>query len=145
MTIERRGGCVCGSVRYVTQGEPERVTICHCRWCQRRTGTAFGTEVVFLETNVAFSGAPLLRYRHRSDESGRWLDSHFCGQCGTNLGLTLEAVPGIRSIPAGTYDDPAWLDPARTRFRHVFARTRRDWGDVTPLVEVHERHFRQSD
>jgi hypothetical protein len=45
--IERNGGCVCGSIRFKATGEPLRVTICHCTWCQRRTGTAFGTEVVF--------------------------------------------------------------------------------------------------
>jgi hypothetical protein len=140
--MQRSGGCVCGDVRYVTQGEAERVTLCHCLWCQRRTGTAFGTEAVFLESQVAFSGTAASRYRHISDESGRWLDSFFCPRCGSNLGLTLEAVPGIRSIPAGTFDDPSWLSPARTRFRHVFARTRRTWSELTPLVEVYEQHFR---
>jgi hypothetical protein len=39
MPIQRFGQCVCGAVRYVCSGEPERVTICHCLWCQRRTGT----------------------------------------------------------------------------------------------------------
>ena len=43
-------------------------------------------------------------YRHVSDESGRWLDQHFCGRCGSNIGITLEAVPGIRTIAAGTFD-----------------------------------------
>ena len=141
MTIERPGGCICGSVRYVTVGEPERVTICHCTWCQRRTGTAFGTEVVFRKENVVVSGEPG-RYRHHSDESGRWLDVYFCSGCGTNLGFTLEAVPDVRTVPAGTYDDPGWLDACRTPVRHVFVRTRRSWGELTPEVEVYERHFR---
>ena len=140
--MKRSGGCVCGAVRYETRGDAERVTICHCTWCQRRTGTAFGTEVVFLEGNVVFTVGEPSRYRHVSDESGRWLDQHFCARCGSNLGLTLETAPGIRSIPAGTFDDPTWLDPARIRFRHVFTRTRRSFGEVTPLVEVYEQHFR---
>src|SRR6185503_12806085 len=99
MEIERAGGCVCGAVRYVTAGEPERVTLCHCMWCQRRTGTAFGTEVVFLKERVILSGIKSGSYRHISDESGRWLEIYFCPRCGTNLGLTLEAVPTIRSVP----------------------------------------------
>jgi hypothetical protein len=142
MKLERPGGCVCGAVRYVTVGEAERITVCHCRWCQRRTGTAFGTEVVFRKENVLVSGAEPGRYRHVSDESGRWLEVYFCACCGTNLGFTLEAVPDIRTIPAGTYDDPAWLDETRAIFRQVFARTRRSWGLVTDKVEVYERHFR---
>ncbi|HKO93738.1 MAG TPA: GFA family protein [Polyangiaceae bacterium] len=142
MLVERAGGCICGVCRYVTVGEPERVTLCHCTWCQRRTGTAFGTEVVFRKENVRVSGTEPSKYRHVSDESGRWLEVCFCPRCGTHLGLSLEAVPEIRSVPAGTYDDPAWLDPATTVFRHVFVRTRRSWSDLTPEVEVYERHFR---
>ena len=67
---ERAGGCVCRAIRYVTVGEPERVTLCHCTWCQRRTGTAFGAEVVFRKENVVLSGIEPSRYRHVSDESG---------------------------------------------------------------------------
>jgi hypothetical protein len=95
------GGCVCGGVRYVAQGDPERVTICHCTWCQRRTGSAFGVEVVFRIENVALAGEALRTWRHVSDQSGRWLDQDFCSRCGANIGLTLEAVPGIRTIAAG--------------------------------------------
>lgn len=74
MSTQHSGGCVCGEVRFVCSGEPERVTICHCLWCQRRTGTAFGVEVVFRNQNVAFSGITESSYRHISDESGRWLE-----------------------------------------------------------------------
>jgi hypothetical protein len=142
MTKRWSGGCVCGSVRYTCTGEPERVTICHCLWCQRRTGSAFGTEVVFREENVAVSGIEPTRYRHVSDESGRWLDVYFCPRCGSNLGFTLQAVPGVRTVPAGTLDDPQLLSPRQTKFRHVFTRSRRTWGDLAPEVEAHERHFR---
>jgi hypothetical protein len=133
---------VCGSIRYVSVGDPERVTLCHCTWCQRRTGTAFGTEAVFQKERLRFSGLEPSSYRHTSDESGRWLEVYFCPRCGTNLGFTLQAVPEVRTVPAGTYDDPAWLSPERMKFRHVFARTKRNWSDLTSEVEVYERHFR---
>lgn len=138
----REGGCVCSGLRFKAWGEPLRVTICHCLWCQRRTGTAFGTEVVYPEERVELLGETLVRYRHMSDESGRWLDVEFCGRCGGNLGFRLEAAPGIRTLPAGTFDDTTWLSPAGQTFRQVFVRSRRDWADASPLVEMHERHFR---
>ena len=140
MPIQRSGQCVCGSVRYVCEGDPERVTVCHCLWCQRRTGTAFGTEVVFQEKNVTFSGDAPASYRHTSDESGRWLEIYFCARCGSNLGFRLQAVAGVRTVPAGTFDDATFLE--HVKFRHVFARTRRQWNELTSDVEVYERHFR---
>lgn len=143
MAERHEGGCVCGAVRYVAQGDPERVTICHCTWCQRRTGSAFGVEAVFKVENVTVLGDAQRVYRHISDESGRWLDQHFCARCGTNLGLTLEAVPGIRSIAAGTFDDPSWLKSEKIVFRHIYLRSTRNWAEVPEGVEKYEAHFRR--
>ena len=142
MSDGHEGGCVCGAIRVETTGEPLRVTICHCTWCQRRTGTAFGTEVVFEEHQVRFTGAPATRYRHVSDESGRWLDIEFCPRCGSNLGFTLEAAPGLRAVPAGIFDDPLWIRADRYKFRHVWLRSRREWSDLSDAVEKYEVHFR---
>lgn len=143
MAEQHEGGCVCGGVRYVVHGEPERVTVCHCTWCQRRTGTAFGVEVVFRSENVALEGETLRSYRHVSDESGRWLEQAFCSRCGSNLGFTLEAVPGIRTIAAGTFDDPSWISRDRYLFRYVFLRSARNWSSVPDGVEQYEAHFRK--
>lgn len=140
--IERSGQCVCGDIRYVCVGEPERVTICHCLWCQRRTGTAFGAEVVFQAHNIGFQGHAPASYRHLSDESGRWLEVYFCPRCGTNLGFTLEAVPGVRTVPAGTFDDTAFLNSKHIKFRHVFARTRCTWSEPASGADVYDTHFR---
>ena len=140
--MENEGGCVCGAVRFGATGEALRVTICHCNWCQRRTGSAFGIEVVYREDQVAVSGDTVSTYRHVSDESGRWLDVAFCGRCGSNLGFTLEAAPGIRTLSAGAFDDPSQFSPERQEFRHVYIRSRRDWSDLSDNVAVYEQHFR---
>src|SRR5262245_12870436 len=126
---------MCGAVRYVVRGEPLRVTVCHCTWCQRRTGSGFAVEAVFDQDQVELSGEAPRCHRHISDLSGRWLDMTFCGTCGTGTGFTLEAVPGIRTIPAGTFDDPSWIDADRQRFRHVFLRSARSWSIVPDNVE----------
>jgi hypothetical protein len=47
------GGCLCGSVRYRTLADPVRVTICHCTFCQRFTGTAYLVEPIFRKEDVA--------------------------------------------------------------------------------------------
>ena len=140
---EQKGGqCVCGAVSYTIVGEPKRVTICHCRWCQRRTGSTFGVEVVFEASQITINDRAVSRYRHLSDESGRWLDQHFCAKCGSNIGFTLEAAPGIRTIAAGTFNDPSWLQSDRYQRRHVFTRSAQDWAVIPDDVESHENHFR---
>jgi len=142
MSKSNRGQCVCGDVTYTVTGEPKRVTICHCKWCQRRTGSAFGVEAVFEANQIKINDESVKCYRHISDESGRWLDQYFCGKCGCNIGFSLEAVPGIRTIAAGTFDDPSWLRSDRYQRRHVFTRSAQDWAVIPDFVESYEKHFR---
>jgi len=141
MSNRHEGGCVCGSVRYVTTGDPLRVTVCHCTWCQRRTGTAFSVEPVFHDKQVEFTGGTLTQYRHISDESGRWLDLEFCPKCGTTIGFTLEWRPALRVIDAGTFDDPSWIDADRYQFRYIFLRSAQKWSSVPEGAEAYEKHF----
>ena len=110
MSTKHEGGCVCGAVRYETQGDPMRVSVCHCTWCQRRTGSAFAVEPVFQMEQVVVSGPPLSRYRHISDSSGRWLELAFCPTCVTNIGFVTERAPDLQFIDAGTFDDPTWIN-----------------------------------
>jgi hypothetical protein len=141
MASTHGGGCVCGAVRFVTNGEPLRVTVCHCTWCQRRTGSGFAVEPVFNADQVQVSGGPISRYRHVSDESGRWLEQEFCTKCGTTVGLTLEWRPGVRLIDAGTFDDPSWISADRHQFRYIFLRSAQKWSNVPPGADQYEKHF----
>ena len=45
-----QGGCLCGDARYKVSTSPLRVTVCHCRFCQRFTGSAFLVEPIFGKT-----------------------------------------------------------------------------------------------
>lgn len=140
-TTRESGGCVCGAVRFETVGNPQRITVCHCLWCQRRTGSAFGVEVVFPLSDIHFSGVAVAKYRHRSDESNRWLDMFFCPECGTNLGITLEVRRDVRTVPAGAYDQPEWLDRSGAEIRHVYTRSKRHWGNLSDELKTYEAYF----
>lgn len=136
------GGCLCGQVRYRTAGLPSRITVCHCRWCQQRTGSAFGVECVFALEDVQLQGDAPRSWRTVSDESGRWLERDFCGHCGTPIGLRLEAVPDIRSLALGSFDDTSWRNAEGIAVRHVFMRSAIGLVAVPAHMERYERHFR---
>jgi hypothetical protein len=67
------GGCLCGDIRYRAHEPPLEAIVCHCKFCQRRTGAAFGVEVFFAVDQVEFVGSPLKTYQHTSADHGRWL------------------------------------------------------------------------
>ena len=103
------GGCVCGAVRYRARNAPLRTSACHCTFCQRRTGSAFGMGAFFKDEDVELSGIARTTYEHRSDESDRSLKMEFCPRCGTTVTWTAEAMPGARALAIGTFDDPRWI------------------------------------
>jgi len=43
--MEIKGGCLCGAVRYTAEADPTNATVCHCRDCQKFTGSAFAVLV----------------------------------------------------------------------------------------------------
>lgn len=132
MSDIHEGGCACGAVRYRTSAEPQRVSLCSCTWCQRRTGSALGISVYFNEADVEFLQGTMRAYRLQSD-AGRWLESEFCETCGTTVTWTLEFLPGFRGIAGGTFDQPTfWYQPQR----YVFARSKPEWLEIPDGVDV---------
>ena len=123
------GGCVCGEVRYKVHAEPSIVVVCHCEWCQRRTGSAFAVIPKFEMPEFELCSGELKTYRE-INEYGRWLDLGFCVNCGTNIGFTQERRPTARAIDAGTFDDPSWITPSKHEFRYIFTRTNHDWTNI---------------
>jgi hypothetical protein len=103
------GGCLCGRVRYSTQGEPIRSGICHCRNCQRYTGSAFEAFIILPTTSVHIMGE-LKTFEHLAD-SGRSVHRCFCPSCGSGV-VNIDPTHGVTIILAGTLDDPAEFEPA---------------------------------
>jgi hypothetical protein len=125
MSEAHEGGCLCGAVRYRSTGQPVRATVCHCTFCQRVTGSAFGLWVTYRKENVAITGE-YATYEHRSDESGRWIKMEFCPRCGTSFGATFERSPELRSQLGGTFDETGWIGVTR----HIWTRSAQPWVPV---------------
>lgn len=103
------GGCLCGKIRYSADAEPRFVSLCHCRDCQKFTGSAFATVIAWPKTAVAVTGA--LKGFTKLGDSGKPIARFFCPDCGASIMDEAEALPGIVMIAAGTLDDPGWMKP----------------------------------
>jgi hypothetical protein len=103
------GGCLCGRVRYTAAGEPAFSGICHCRNCQRFTGSAFETTIGFPTSSVSVQG-DLKTYDEISD-AGRAVHRRFCPNCGSGVIAEADAFPGMTIFLAGSLDDPTAYKP----------------------------------
>lgn len=118
----RTGGCACGAVRYEVVGEPRRIAVCHCRQCQRRTGSAFGVACYFPRENVELASGVTKGFE-RSSDAGRWVRLQFCEACGTTVLWHVEAAPDLVGVAVGTLDDTDWVAPKL----HVWASSAQSW------------------
>ena len=134
------GGCLCGDTRYRTTADPLRVTVCHCTFCQRFTGSAYLVEPIFRRADVVFSGVPLKAYDHRSDSSHKRVTLRFCGRCGTTLYLDLERFPDILGLCGGTFDDPNWFERSAETCRLIFTRSAQVGVVLPPGLAIYREH-----
>jgi hypothetical protein len=105
----RSASCSCGELSARVQGDPVRVSICHCLACQRRTGSPFGQQARFLREQVTVSG-PSTAYTRVGDEGSR-ATFHFCPRCGATVYYEMEALPAQVAIPVGAFADPGFPAP----------------------------------
>jgi hypothetical protein len=110
MKLNLDGRCACGAIRYSCRTEPILADKCHCRDCQRATGSAYAPLIWVYEADLTVSGAPL-RYHTVTVASGRELRRGFCADCGSPL-LVKPSVPGIAFIVASSLDDPSVFAPS---------------------------------
>ncbi len=123
--MKLEGGCYCGQVRYVADGDPVLQAQCHCRECQYLTGGA---------PNL-FIAMPIPGFRYTKGEPKRFSRSdldhsvtrEFCPECGTHLATR---PPGFAAVivKVGSLDDPGVFEPAMA----IFTR------DIQPFHQIAE-------
>ena len=99
--MERMGECHCGALKAIATGEPERVYICHCIACQRRTGTAFHYGATFRKERVRLDG--VRKVYERGSDSGYPIRWHFCPDCGTTLYWEGDRNPAVCGVAVGAF------------------------------------------
>lgn len=117
------GGCACGGVRYRLTGPPFVVHACHCRWCQRETGSAFAVNALAETARVEVAaGTPEAVLTPSA--SGRGQTIRRCPGCRVALWSHYpDAGPTVAFLRAGTLDDPDRLPPDI----HIYTASKQPW------------------
>jgi hypothetical protein len=130
------GGCACGEVRYRLESGPMFVHCCHCRDCQRQTGTAFVLNALIETDRVTASGGALQRSAMPTD-SGRPHGIDRCVRCGTAVWSEYGGVSALRFVRVGTLDEPTALAPDV----HIYIRSKLPWVTLPEGVPAFEAYY----
>jgi hypothetical protein len=106
----RIASCSCGQLTATVEGDPVRVSVCHCLACQRRTGSVFGAQARFPGANVRFSGQGK-EFTRVGDEGGRSTFT-FCPTCGATVYYTTAGLEAFVAFPVGAFADPTFPAPS---------------------------------
>ncbi|WP_294173390.1 GFA family protein [uncultured Sphingomonas sp.] len=128
--MTRTGGCLCGRVRFRLAGEPFDAGWCHCRTCQRNSGSpAMAFASVEDGDWVVTAGAESIGTVQSSSFGHR----AFCAECGTPLYMRVDHQPETVDFSIATLDNPAAVKPGF----HIFWGSRLPWfpADELPTFE----------
>jgi hypothetical protein len=122
------GGCTCREVRYRLSGMPLIVHACHCRWCQRETGTAFALNALYEADRVTHLAAePEIVLT--SSLSGKGQPIARCRSCRVALWSNYAGGgPAVRFVRVGTLDEPDRLPPDI----HIYTASKQPWVSLPP-------------
>ena len=131
------GGCTCTALRYSLTTAPLFVHCCHCRWCQRETGSAFVLNAMIEADRVSLlQGMP--EVVNTPSESGKGQKIARCPSCRIALWSAYAgAGDAIRFLRVGTLDEPDRLPPDI----HIFTASKLPWVLLPPEVPAAEAYY----
>jgi hypothetical protein len=122
----REGGCLCGAVRFKTEGEPLNVRVCHCRICQKAMGSPFFARAQFDQRALTIDGETA---GYRSSEA---IERVFCKACGTRL-FARRINGTLVGVALATFDDRNAFAPTE----HIWAAEKLDWVCIDDGLQRH--------
>lgn len=121
------GGCACGAIRYACTAEPLLSLNCHCRDCQRETGSAFAPVLGVPKTAFAITqGHP--QYFALTADSGQTTTRAFCAACGSRLFGLPGSAPDLVTLRGGSLDDPSAFRPSQD----IYTESAQPWDYMNP-------------
>ena len=128
MSASHIGGCQCGAVRYGCAAEPLLTANCHCRDCQKATGSAYVPALAVPLDALKVTGT--VKYYDNRADSGNTFSRGFCPNCGARLFGKTSGMPQFLFVTAGTLDDPSRFKPAMD----IFTASAQPWDHMNPAL-----------
>lgn len=135
------GGCTCRSVRYRVVSKPLFVHCCHCRWCQRETGTSFALNALIESDRVHLLHGEV-EIIDTPSNSGKGQKISRCPKCHVAVWSNYAgAGDAIRFIRVGTLDEPDRLPPDI----HIYTASKQPWVSIPPDMPSVPEYYRASE
>jgi hypothetical protein len=131
------GGCTCREIRFRMTSGPLFVNCCHCRWCQRETGSAFALNAIIEASRVELlSGEPEIV--HTPSNSGTGQDIARCPTCRVAVWSHYGAAGSkVCFIRVGSLDEPDRLPPGV----HIFTASKQRWVVLPPDMPAFDEYY----
>lgn len=105
----RTATCQCGQLAATCEGEPVRISVCHCLDCQKRSGSSFAAQARFRVEAVTLPGESSTW--SRAGDEGGVATFHFCPTCGSNVYYVAQAEPALVAVAIGGFAEPSFPQP----------------------------------
>ena len=116
-----KGGCLCGAIRYSAAEPILGQAVCHCKNCQKQSGSAF--SVVVLVNRSSFQVDPVPAVFEETADSGAKVNRFFLSSVRLSALYSVVGKADVVIIKAGSLDDPTWLAPRA----HVWCSSAWPW------------------
>ena len=127
----RTASCMCGQLSLACEGEPCRISVCHCLECQRRSGSSFGAQVRYPAGKVTVTGEAKVFIR--TVESGNTSEHHFCPNCGCEMWYVARPFREMMAIPIGRFAESGFPAPQYS----VYEEHKHTWVAITGEATEH--------
>jgi hypothetical protein len=126
------GNCLCGEIGFELEDDFHLFNLCHCKQCQRATGSAHASNLFTAPGNIRWTkGEDHVR---RYDVPDREISNAFCTNCGSGLPYISKSGKSL-IVQAGLLNDPL---SKTTTMRNIFWTERAEWYDKALVAEHHD-------
>ncbi|KMQ51352.1 aldehyde-activating protein [Chitinispirillum alkaliphilum] len=128
--MDMKGSCLCGQISFQLKSDPLFSALCHCKACQKSSGSAFSFVIGVKKSDLQLEGTELKIYECTGD-SGSPAYRHFCANCGSIIYGQMKSQPDVVFLRAGLLDDLSGIKPKM----NVYWRDHLPW--LSDLTGIH--------